>query len=222
MFSLNSAIEEVETRRYAELASEANLTHEERAHNISVLCSLSNRYGPPLDFYPTWHPFVRDHDPQHPCGFPCDRTGYEGLARVYPYATAFIARVFPYAVEKFLASVTAKKTEWGPLDVQPLKLRKYSDDIKPMFLVSFRFPDDLPMQPNGAINMGDAVRLMLTNELKLFGELTEPWEALRADVLGRPAGARSSILVDQRTGQAMKNLWRTIEAAELFGPLKRY
>ena len=64
--------------------------------------------------------------------------------------------------------------------------------------------------------------LMLEEEVPCWREaqLAETWETMRYYILGSPHGSRSSLFVNQETGQALKNIWKALIHTGMFGPIK--
>lgn len=46
---------------------------------------------------------------------------------------------------------------------------------------------------------------------------SETWETMKGEILGYPYGARSSLFVNQQTGQILKTVWTQLVKAELWG-----
>jgi hypothetical protein len=47
----------------------------------------------------------------------------------------------------------------------------------------------------------------------------ETWDTMRPYFLGRPHGSRSSLFVNQETGQAIKKVWEALTHTDMFGPI---
>ena len=50
--------------------------------------------------------------------------------------------------------------------------------------------------------------------------MAETWRTMSPYFLGRPHGGRSSLFVNQETGQAMKTVWTALINSGVFGPIK--
>ncbi len=67
-----------------------------------------------------------------------------------------------------------------------------------------------------------ALPLLLEKEFPmwLWADVAETWETMRPDFLGEPCGARSSLFVNQETGQAIKKIWESLIYTSMYGPIK--
>ena len=77
-------------------------------------------------------------------------------------------------------------------------------------------------QSDGSISQRASIALMLSEELKFWNsaQVAERWETMRPYLLGRPCGSKSSLFVNQRTGQAMKKAFEAMVMGGTFGPLR--
>ena len=75
---------------------------------------------------------------------------------------------------------------------------------------------------DGTIPLSIAIPLILEHEVPGWRQssLAETWESMRELLLGRPHGARSSLFVNQETGQAIKKIWNSLIYTGMFGPIK--
>lgn len=53
-----------------------------------------------------------------------------------------------------------------------------------------------------------------------WAEVAETWERMRPHFLGMPCGKRSSLFVNQETGQAMKKIWEALIYSGMYGPIR--
>lgn len=51
-------------------------------------------------------------------------------------------------------------------------------------------------------------------------EVAETWESMRSNFLGKPHGKRSSLFVNQETGQGIKKIWESLINTGMYGPIK--
>ena len=191
-----------------------------RQESQETLADLVNEHGPVIESYPHWHPLVAaQRDPRSPATTPGEQCGYDGLDHTVCLANGFIT--CPYgdgqavmdAVENLpghpLVAITAEK----------LEVQFYDPSATPI-LVSCRWNQGLPH--DRTIPKKWAVPLMLEQELPCWtsAELAETWWTMKPYFLGRPHGARSSLFVNQDTGQTMKNIWTALIQTGMFGPIK--
>lgn len=99
------------------------------------------------------------------------------------------------------------------------QLYNHNPSTTPIF-VSCEWQNPLTLDP--MIRKSIAVPLLLEHELKCWrsASLGETWETMQAYFLGCPHGARSSLFVDQETGQAIKTLWNNLINTGAFGPTR--
>jgi len=64
---------------------------------------------------------------------------------------------------------------------------------------------------------------MLSEELPHWenAQCGESWQTMRRYILGTPCGSRSSLFVNQETGQALRQVFDLLNQHELFGPVYR-
>lgn len=78
------------------------------------------------------------------------------------------------------------------------------------------------MAADGSIPTSLAVPLLLEIEVPNWrnAEVAETWETMRRYILGQPCGSRSSLFVNQETGQTLKSLWNSLIYTGMFGPIQ--
>ncbi len=191
----------------------------QRASSKEALIEILDELGPVVNSYPTWHPLVCNHDVRDPVTTPSDGCGYKKLDHTRYFVKGFITS--PYddgqAVldsvaalpDHFIAKITAEK-----LDV-PL----YNSGATPI-LVKCNW--EKPMHADGTIPLSLAMPLILENEVPCWrwGKVAETWETMRPYLLGGPCGSRSSLFVNQETGQAIRKMWDALIHTGMFGPIR--
>lgn len=191
----------------------------ERARSKEAVLDIIEELGPAIDTYPSWHPLVSNHKNRNPQTQPWEKNGYKGLDHTRCFVNGFVT--CPYdggqkvidAVEAFpmhpAAIITAER-----LDV-PL----YHPSATPI-LVRCTWNDDL--LSDRTIPLTVALPLLLEAEVPSWrwSEVAETWETMRPYFLGSPNGARSSLFVNQETGQAIKKIWNALIYTGMFGPIK--
>lgn len=75
---------------------------------------------------------------------------------------------------------------------------------------------------DGTIPLCVAMPLLLEQETPYWrrSEVAETWETIRHYFLGSPHGSRSSLFVNQVTGQAMKKIWNALTYTGMLDPIK--
>ena len=78
-----------------------------------------------------------------------------------------------------------------------------------------------PLAMDRTIPLSMAMPLILEKELPCWksSQVAETWETMRPYFLGTPHGSRSSLFVNQETGQAIKKIWNELIHTGMFGPI---
>lgn len=181
---------------------------------------IADKCGPVIDSYPAWHPLVSANEEKYsPVTTPGTDCGYQGLDHTVYFANGFVT--CPYgngqqvmeSVERLpfnsVATITAER-----LDVQ-----LYSPDATPI-LVYCNW--ERPLTNEGMIPKSLVVPLILEQEVPCWRSavVAETWETMRPYFLGTPYGSRSSLFVNQETGQVIKNIWIALINTGMFGPIR--
>ncbi|AMQ89740.1 MULTISPECIES: hypothetical protein [Marinobacter] len=193
-----------------------------RMRSREALMDIVDELGPVVDTYPTWHPLVCNHDSRIPETTPSAQCGYNGLDHTRLFRNGFIT--CPYTAsgkaEKVIESVNALPPHpVANITAEKLDVKLYMPDATPV-LVKCEWNRALNM--DGTIPLSIAMPLILEQELPCWrwSELAETWESMRYYLLGSPHGARSSLFVNQETGQAIKKIWNSLIYTGMFGPIK--
>lgn len=215
-------------------ADEAEITGYEKARRYLVsreldpatrpaaeraLDDMIEQCGPVVEGYPTWHPLVPQHNPQHPVTHPNQvHDGYSGLDHTILFAHGFVS--CPYGDgAKVLESVeTMSSHRCATITAEALDVVLYSNATTAIF-VHCHWDDtfnDRHMVPKRL-----AVPLMIEQEMRMWrrAEVGERWETMRPYFLGEPHGSRSSLFVTQDTALAMKRTYMSMVESGMFGPL---
>lgn len=223
-FRANEAIETARREAMGKLLGRT-IDNDHIEKSRAFLSELIALHGPVVETYPTWHPLVADNDnSQSPVTLPSDRCGYQGLDHTIFLRHGFIT--CPYdsadaifeAIEKIeqrdptkgVASITAEK-----IDVQ-----LYHPGAVPVFVQCKWNLHSL--NRDGSIPSALAVPLMLERELRSWrsAQVAETWKTMAPYILGRPCGSRSSLFVNEETGQTLKKVYTTIINTGMFGPVR--
>lgn len=195
-------------------------SEDERARSKEALLNLVDELGPVVDAYPSWHPLVRHHDDRHPVTRPGAECGYEGLDHTQCFAHGFVT--CPYGDGQVVLDSVGKLKFKHPavaITAKRLEVKFYSESATPI-LIKCEWTKPLP--PDKLIPLPIALPLLLEKELPCWewSQMAETWETMRPYFLGRPCGARSSLFVNQETGQALKKVWETLIYTGMFGPIQ--
>lgn len=193
----------------------------ERNRCEEALMDIIDDIGPVIDTYPTWHPLVRSHNARYPTTTPNARCGYKGLDHTVFFRNGFIT--CPYAdsgkAEQVIESVYEISCHpIAYLTAEKLDVALYHPNATSV-LVKCEW--DKPLGDDGMIPASIAVPLILEKEVPCWhwSEVGETWETMRHYFLGSPHGARSSLFVNQETGQTIKRIWNALIHTGMFGPI---
>ena len=190
----------------------------ERARSRDELVRILHECGPVVDAYPSWHPLVRNHNHRNPVTLPSEQCGYKGLDHTKYFANGFIT--CPYGDgQAVLDSVLALKAHpVARITAKKLDVCLYNADATPI-LVTCEWEKGI--LDDGMIPLSIAMPLLLEKELPCWewAQIAESWEDMRPYFLGRPHGSRSSLFVNQETGQSMKKVWEALIQTGMFGSL---
>lgn len=191
----------------------------ERARSKIALRDIVDELGPVVDAYPSWHPLVSNHDDRHPTTTPSTQCNYHGLDHTRYFANGFIT--CPYGDgQDVIDSVNALPPHpAATITAERLDVQFYNADATPI-LVKCEWNDPLPS--DGMIPLKIAISLILEKEVPCWkwASFAETWETMRPYLLGAPYGSRSSLFVNQETGQSIKKIWETLIYTGMFGPIK--
>ena len=191
-----------------------------RAKARSEIRRIANDLGSVVDFYPTWHPLVRNSDPRHPERTPGRECGYKGLDHTRSFVSGFIT--CPYGDgSEVLESVRKLPYRAGAsIRAEKLNVKLYNEGTTAVLV---RCDWDKSLLEDGTICSSVAMPLLLEKELPCWSwaQVAETWESMRHYFLGVPHGSRSSLFINQQSGQAMKKAWEAIIATGMYGPIYR-
>lgn len=189
------------------------------------LAELVDRLGPVIESYPSWHPLVsRRADPRIPETLPGERCGYRGLDHTVYFANGFLT--CPYGDGLEVLDSVAEIPSSGVAAIEAERVERnsvvlYSSEVTPI-LVRCDWRRVAP-SADRTIPKSLAVPLMLSHELDdwEYYEVAESWESMRPYFLGNPHGSRSSLLISQETGTAMRRAWLSLIESGALGPIRR-
>ncbi len=199
----------------------SRLPQDVRASSLEGLHRIIDRYGPVVDAYPTWHPFVWGAK-HHETKSPIEDGRYKGLDHVVHLKNAFIS--CPYSDEEGEALISsALDREPGPfasIGADVLEFPLYVSGTTAV-LVTCEWSHPATVGDT-TIHQRHAIGRMLANEIPCLehASVAETWEDMRPYLLGSPHGSRSSLFVSEATGSAMKRVWNAIMEAGVYGPFR--
>jgi len=185
------------------------------------LHEMTSRWGPVVESYPSWHPLVAAANLKRPDPMitPERNSRYGDIDHTVLFRNAFLS--CPYSKgDNLLKSVREiQYPECVYVQAERVGLSLYQKNANPI-LVSCDW--HWSSQPDGTISQRSAVALMIEEEMKAWNDaqVGETWNTMRPYLLGHPCGKRSSLFVNQKTGQAMRKVFETIMNAGVFGPIR--
>ena len=191
-----------------------------RQQSHDAILEIAEQLGPVVESYPSWHPLVRNYkDDRCPATRPGQDCGYHGLDHTRYFANGFVT--CPYGDgQAVLDSVAALPYHPAArITAERIDAALYNPNSSPI-LVKCEWTE--PMNADGTIPLSIAMPLLLEKELPCVwrAEVAETWESMRPYFLGRPHGSRSSLFVNQETGQSLKKIWEALIYTGMFGPIK--
>lgn len=194
------------------------LSNDELSASHDFLSKLFEDLGPVVDSYPTWHPLVNRGKNSNAFTVPDRDCGFKGLDHTVYFANGFITCPYDDG-QKVIDSVDALVTDdIADITAERLNVKFYNANATPI-LVKCIWTCDLAS--DGTIPLKVALPLLLEKELPHWrnSEVAETWDSMRPYFLGNPCGKRSSLFVNQETGQAMKKIWETLINTGMYGPI---
>lgn len=191
----------------------------ERSRSKEAVRDIIDELGPVIDSYPTWHPLVSNHDSRHPQTLPCDRSGYRGLDHTKYFAHGFVTCPYDDGQQVIDSVEALPYNPAAAITAERLDVKLYNPGTTPI-LVKCRWHH--PLEMDGTIPLSIAMPLLLEREIPCWrwAEVAETWETMRHYFLGSPHGSRSSLFVNQETGQGIKKVWNALIYTGMFGPIK--
>lgn len=194
-----------------------------RSASKDILGEIIDRHGPVVETYPIWHPLVAAKDSDSSATTPSEQCGYEGLDHTIYLRNAFIT--CPYGgVDEVMASVDKVNrhpfiSKVAEISAERINAQLYHPNAQPILV---RCEWERRMDRDGTIPAGVAVALMLEQQVPCWrtAQVGETWKTMCSYLLGQPYGSRSSLFVNQDTGQQIKDIWNAIINTGMFGNLR--
>jgi len=196
-----------------------HLNDSERIRSENKLREIIGEFGPAVSMYPAWHPLVSHvNDVHRRGGCPRSDGGYQNLDSTRYFVNAFITCPYSDSQAVIDSVENLPRNEVAYICAEELDVKFYADNLTPV-LVSCHWRKDI--NADKTIPASIAIPLMLTQELPAWqsAKVAETWETMRPYFLGSPHGRRSSIFVNQETGQTMQKIWNLLIHTGMFGPL---
>ena len=191
----------------------------QRRAGKEALEDIIDKWGPVIDSYPSWHPLVCNQNKNYPVTRPGEDCGYKGLDHNLYLANGFITCPYGGTQEVIDSVVALPPHPVAYISAEALDVQLYHPQATPV-LVTCEWNNALPL--GGMIPLASAMPLILESEVPHWrnSQVAETWETMRPYFLGQPHGSRSSLFVNQETGQAIKKVWNALIYTGMFGPIK--
>lgn len=194
------------------------ISPEELLRSTKKLRELFDELGPVIYTYPSWHPLVSDKRVDYDLLAPSKECGYQGLDHTVLFANGFITCPYDDGQEVIDSVRKLKPNHIADITAERLDVKFYASSATPI-LVKCIWQKEL--SGDGTIPASIAVPLLLENELPNWktAQVGETWDNMNSYFLGKPHGKRSSLFINQETGQAMKKIWESLINTGMFGPI---
>lgn len=201
------------------------LPHELREESENQLRDIVLDCGPVIDTYPSWHPLVAHLQKDKASGSWPETGISRGMSHAFPgmdhnvfFVHGFLSCPYGSGGERLVESVEQVSAN-SPIQLKAtiLNSKFYQTHAQPV-LVKVLWPE---LEKDRTISKRLAVGSMLEQSLNGWRhtEVGETWDTMKYYLLESPHGSRSSLFVNQETGQAMKNVWNAMLKARVFGPV---
>jgi hypothetical protein len=189
----------------------------EREAAAAYIDVLIVKYGPVVEGYPSWHPFVYESRSaaSMKCAPETRPQGFEELDHTIYFRDAFVTAPYGNADRVVQSALNKKDGYISAEEITDVPL--YNSGATPVLVTC----EGIPKEDDGTITKRFALGSMLSTELPAWtwAECGESWTNMRRYVLGTPCGSRSSLFVNQETGKALREVYELLNRHELFGPI---
>lgn len=191
----------------------------ERLKVKNKLQELVKECGPVVDGYPAWHPFMAEADPESWAPMtPDNLKSFNGLDHTVYFQNGILTCPYSHAVDNLIEQINAFEHKDAEISITRLKgTTLYNDQAVPL-LIKCDWHGEWK-EFDGTFNVRTALGLMLERETPnwRWSKYSESWESMSGQIIGEPHGARSSLFVNQVTGQQLKSFWNQIIKSGLLG-----
>lgn len=194
----------------------------------TALLKLVKQFGPVVDRYPAWHPFLAGYfhppyrsrwlpsTPQNDCGFVGLNNCIFLRDAIILSHNGEICSMEKYFSSKTVSFINDWVSPYARVECLPVDAPLYSEKATTVaFICSWKDG----VLKDGTIAPRNATALFLKAFCESATESTRPeeWKDILGYVIGGPCGNRSSLFVNQATGQGLKNLLLQLNKSGLFG-----
>lgn len=178
--------------------------------------SLFAELGNAVVMYPDWHPILTApprHLGEHISNLSQLKT-YAELDHTQEFVRGFVT--CPYSdvsADKLVAAVNAVEG----LAARRLEEPLYADSAHPVLVVAY----GVDLEADGTIRSRDALAWFAQQMAASAqgAQVAETWWNIRTNLLGKPHGSRSSLFVNQHSGNHMRKILEAMNDSGMFGPI---
>lgn len=200
-----------------------DIPHQQRPRSQRLLDTLIQKFGPVVESYPSWHPLMTANKDPRDWGrnsqtTPSREAGYKGLDHSIYLRNAVITCPYTEGDTIFQAVSELKKHPDATITAERLDALFYMPNAHPV-LIRCQWHHD--MEYDGTVPKRIASGLMLEEMAPCWrwAKVAESWENMRHFILGSPRGSKSSLFVNQETGNALKALYIAMINSGIHGPI---
>lgn len=183
----------------------------------AMVGKLIEELGNAVDFYPDWHPILTA-PPRKGAERICSLSHleiYEKLDHTTMFISGFVT--CPYSNDN-AGKLAAAVNNVPGLCAYRLDQPLYSDSSHPVVVVA----NAVKLEADGTIRSRDALAWFVQQAAAeaSSAQVAESWWNIRPNLLGGPHGSRSSLFVNQHTGNHMRKILEAMNTSGMFGPVK--
>lgn len=189
------------------------------AAGVRLLAEVQERLGNAVEGLPDWHPILTA-PPERP-QLHWHATSYSSLP-IYDlcdHTQEFVRGMLTCPYSEADADQLVETVNQIPgLNAERLDGSLYMDNAFPVLIEAW----EVELESDGTIRSSDALAwfVQATVEHARQAKVAETWWNVRYLTLGKPHGARSSLLVNDFTGRHMRKILETLNDSGMFGPIK--
>ncbi|MCP5647212.1 hypothetical protein NL315_08225 [Klebsiella pneumoniae] len=193
---------------------------EERDRIRAILQDIVEECGPVVDGYPAWHPFMLDADRTKWSPVqPENTSAFSRLDHTIYFRDGILTCPYGNGADELIETIRSLSHQDAWFSAEKIKdVVLYNESAVPLLIkCDWNFSEK--WEDDGTYPAKVAIALMLEYEVPNWRTAIyrESWEKMRGQLMGYPHGARSSLFVNQQTGQKMKNVWNQLINTGLLG-----
>lgn len=167
--------------------------------------------------FPDWHPILTapPASTTHHGSTISQLTTYKHADHTVEFVRGFVT--CPYS-DKEAHQLVNSVNKIAGLNARRLDMPLYADNAHPVVVQAY----EVALEADGTIRSRDALAWFAQQIVKdaRRAEVAETWWNMRAYILGRPHGKRSSLFVNQHTGVHMRKILDALNNSGIYGPVK--